>query len=394
MVGRRRAREGRNRTATTIRRAHERRRLRLRRAAHRPSRLLRRPIRQHEDDRRARRRRSPLLARDQRGAVDGPVDDVDRHRDLRAPPRLPALGRRARPVDRDVVPRVLRARVRGRELRLRHELPLQGPARGERPRHERDARRRVRVAAREPRRAVLPLRPQLGDAHALRHPARRPQGLARGEDGDHRRHPVRLRVGARVDARVVPDGRRASVRGARRLVPRGARVARAAREHRLRVPLRPRRVVGRALRGEGRRQGRLPHARRDALRRDRRGAVDPLGPRTARAGRRRLAGAHGRSHADAARPRGTAGARDATASRCCDRRATGGGHRRHRHGRAHEARDPQAAVEADPRRRERGGGGVPARRSIRASCTAVRRTCRPSCARSSFASSRAPSATS
>ena len=32
----------------------------------------------------------------------------------------------------------------------------------------------------------------------------------------------------------------------------------------VRVPLRPRRVVGRAVRGEGRREGRLPHARRDA----------------------------------------------------------------------------------------------------------------------------------
>ena len=78
----------------------------------------------------------------------------------------------------------------------------------------------------------------------------------------------------------------------------------------VRVPLRPRRVVGRALRGEGRGQGRLPHARRDALRRDRRGAADPLGPRTARAGRRLVAGALGRSHADAARARGTARARD------------------------------------------------------------------------------------
>ena len=39
-----------------------------------------------------------------------------------------------------------------------------------------------------------------------------------------------------------------------------------------------------------------------------------------------------------------------------------GDDRGHRHGRAHEARGPHAAVEADPRRRERRGGGVPARR--------------------------------
>ena len=43
------------------------------------------------------------------------------------------------------------------------------------------------------------------------------------------------------------------------------------------------------------------------------------------------------------------------------------GDRRHRHGRADEARGPQTAVEADPPRRERGGGGVqPRARSARA----------------------------
>ena len=150
------------------------------------------------------------------------------------------------------------------ELRLRHELSLQGPARGERPRDEGDARRRVRVAAREARHTVLSLRPQLGDAHALRHRPRRPQELARGEAGGHRGHPVRLGLRARGDARGLPSRGRAPVRGARRVVPRGARDPRPAREHRLRVPLRPRRVVGRALPGEGRREGRLPHARRDA----------------------------------------------------------------------------------------------------------------------------------
>ncbi len=214
------------------------------------------------------------------------------------------------PSRRDDLPRVLRSRLRGRKLRLRHELPLQGPARGERPRHVGDARRRVRVHAREPREAVPAVRPQLGDAHAVRHRPRRPQELARGEAGGDRRHPVRLRVGARGDARGVPEGGRAPVGGARRLVPRGARVARSPRVDDVRVPLRPRRVVGRALRGQGGREGRLPHARRDALRRDRPGAADPLGAGAARARRRRVAGAHGRSHADAPRARRAARPRD------------------------------------------------------------------------------------
>ena len=46
-------------------------------------------------------------------------------------------------------------------------------------RHVGVARRRVRVAPRESRHTFLSLRPQLGDAHALRHRPRGPQELAR-----------------------------------------------------------------------------------------------------------------------------------------------------------------------------------------------------------------------
>ena len=238
----------------------------------------------------------------------------------------------------------------------------------------------------------LSVRAQLGDAHALRHRPRRPQELARRQGGGDRGHPVRFGIGARVDARGLPDRGRAPVRGARRVVSRGARRPRIAREHRLRVPLRPRRVVGRALPGQGRRAGRLPHARRSPPRRDRRGTADSLRTR-ARAGRRRLAGAFRRPHADAPRARGSAGARDRRRVAPSRRRRPTGDDRRHRHGRAHEARGPDAAVEADPRRRQRRRGGIPARRRpARARPPAP--TPRPSSASSSSASSRAPNATS
>ena len=195
--------------------------------------------------------------------MDRAFDHVDRHGDVRAPSRLPALGRVARSCSRDLVPRLLGARLRGRELRLRHELPLQGPPGGECPRHVGVARRRVRMDPRQSGYTFLSVRAQLGHAHALRHRPRRPQELARRQGGGDRRHPVRLRFGSRVDARGLPDRGRAPVRGSRRVVPRGARHPRLAREHGLRFPLRPRRVVGRALPGQGRREGRLPHARRE-----------------------------------------------------------------------------------------------------------------------------------
>ena len=321
----------------------ERRRLRLRRAARGSPRLLRRPVRRHADDRRARRRRrslrpgvsaAPWTAPSTTSIVTGLYAHHHGylHWDAALDPAIETLFSRVR-----------RARVRGGELRLRPELPLQGSARGERRRDERDARRRVRVAARASRRTVPSLLPQLGDAHALRHPPLRAEGLARCEAGGHRRHPARLGLRARGDARGVPEGRRAAVGGARRLVPRGARGARAPRADRLRVPLRPRRVVGRALRGQGRRQGRLPHARRDALRRDRPGAADPLGARGSRAGTVVLAGALGRSHADAARARRASRreTRRRVAAAARPRRRGGrspGDRRRHRHGCAHEAR--------------------------------------------------------
>ena len=141
----------------------ERRRLRLRCAAHGSSGLLRRPLCQHEDDRRPRGRGGPLLARDQRGTVDSPVDDLDRHGDVRAPPRLPPLGRDPRPVRRDVVPRLpLRTDTTSRAS-CSTRTTSSRISRGERARHLGDARRRVRMAAHEARHAVLSVRAQLGD---------------------------------------------------------------------------------------------------------------------------------------------------------------------------------------------------------------------------------------
>ena len=82
----------------------------------------------------------------------------------------------------------------------------------ERRGHERAARRRGRVAARAGREAVLPLVPQLDDAHALRRPPLRAQGVAAGEGGHHRRHPVRRPGRARGAARELPRGGGARVR--------------------------------------------------------------------------------------------------------------------------------------------------------------------------------------
>ena len=219
-----------------------------------------------------------------------------------APPRLPPLGRDARPRAADAVHRRLRARVHDGQLRLRRELPLQGLPGRERRGHERDARRRGRVAAGAPLGAVRALVPQLGDAHAVRHPPRRAQGVARGEGRDHRGDPVGRRCGARGAARGLRALGRALVRDVPRRLPRGARLPRAARGDGARVHVRPRRVVGRAVRRQGGGEGHVPHARRDGVRRDRRGAADRLGPGTRPARRRALAGQPRRPHPDASRP--------------------------------------------------------------------------------------------
>ena len=122
-----------------------------------------------------------------------------------------------------------------------------------------------------------------------------------GAEG-RRRHPVRLGIGARVDARGLPDRGRAPVRGLvasflEELETLGLR------EH----------TVFAFLSDHGESWGERFQSKEDVkgvyhmhgatLRRDRRGAADPLGTR-ARARRRRLAGALRRPHADAARARG------------------------------------------------------------------------------------------
>ena len=102
--------------------------------------------------------------------------------------------------------------------------------------------------------------------------------MARGEGRDHRGDPVGRRCGARGAARGLRALGRALVRDLPRRLPRGARLARAARGDGARVHVRPRRVVGRAVRRQGRGEGHVPHARRDGVRRDRRGAADRRRP--------------------------------------------------------------------------------------------------------------------
>ena len=323
----------------------ERRRLRLRCAAHGPSRLLRRPVREHEDDRRARRRRRSLRAGDQRRAVDGALDDVDRHRACTRTTTATCTGTR-RSTRRSRLPSARSPRT---ATTSRASSSTRTTSSRTCPRRTSSARRETLDGAFEWLRAnaghaVLPLRPQLGDAHALRHRPRRPQELARREAGGHRGHPVRLGVRARGDARGA-TGRRSS--GSRRCSsPRSSRSSRrsgCARTPSFAFLSDHGESWGERFAREGRRAGRLPHARRDALRRDRRGAADPLGARPARSGGRRhqvrsvdlmptlleLAGLPAREtdgesllHVDG------------------DRRRD---HRGDRHGRAHEARRAQAA---------------------------------------------------
>ena len=136
---------------------------------------------------------------------------------------------------------------------------------------------------------------------------------------------------------------RAGVRAALCRLPPGARGARPARADGYRVRLRPRRVVGRALRRQDAGQGHVPHARRRPLRRDRPRAADPLCARTRGAGDRPLAGEPRRPDADAARAGGRAdrrARRDVAAATCRGRRAgrPAGLHRRHRQGRRVAAR--------------------------------------------------------
>ena len=216
------------------------------------------------------RGRRPLRPGDRHSAVDGALDRVDDHRPLSAPARLPPLGRRARPRVPDALHGRGGVRLRDGQLRLRRELPVQRLPRRERRRDERAARRRARVDRGAPRPAVLPLVPQLGDAHALRRRSRRARGVAapRRTRSSRASSPAPRR--ARGAARELPPRGRAPVRDAVRLVPRAARRPRPAGEDGGRPRRRPRRVVGRALRRQGGREGHLPHARRRALRRGRR----------------------------------------------------------------------------------------------------------------------------
>ena len=201
--------------------------------------------------------------------MDGALDDVDGDRPLPAPSRLPPLGRRARSRAADAVHRRGRARLRDGELRVRRALPLPRLRRRERRRDERAVGRRRRVATRTGFEALLPLVPQLDDAHAVRRAPLGAQGVAAGEGGPHHGHPVRRPGSARRAVRELPRGGGARVRDVLRRLPPGDRRPRPTGADRDRVRRRPRRVVGRALRRQVGDPGHLPHARRRSLRRGR-----------------------------------------------------------------------------------------------------------------------------
>ena len=293
-----------------------------------PPRLLRRPIREH--DRRSTSSRQAASASTQAisaapWTAPSTTSIVTGH--LRAPSRLPALGRAARSRrSRRCSARSPRTATRSRASSSTRTTSS-GSSRGERPRHERDASTaRSSGCARTATQPFLSLRSQLGDPHALRRsstPTAR-TGSRRSRRSSTASSPTPRRR-SRPCARATGRRSSASPRCSSRRSSRSSTALGLREQHGRRVPLRPRRVVGRAVRDEGGREGRLPHARRDALRRDRRGAADPLGAGTARAGRRRLAGALGRSHADAARPRADCPRARPTGSRCCRSRSTATG---------------------------------------------------------------------
>ena len=157
------------------------------------------------------------------------------------------------PAIETLLPRVLRARLRGRELRLRHELPLQGPAR-----RRTSSGRARRSTARSSGCARIASSRSSSTSTTGRRTCRTTSSTPTARTGSRRSRRSSTgssptRPSALESMREgVPEGGRAAVGGARRVVPRGARDARPAREHGLRVPLRPRRVVGRALRSRRR----------------------------------------------------------------------------------------------------------------------------------------------
>ena len=174
-----------------------------------------------------------------------------------------------------------RVRLRDRQLRLRRELPLQGLPRRERRR----ARASRSTAPSRGSASIATSRSSSGSTAGRRtcpttstHAERKEWQAAKADD--HRRHPVRQRVGARGAARVATPRRSSARRSFSSPVPRAARRPRPPRATTVaRLRRRPRRVVGRAVRRQAGGEGHLPHARRDALRGGRRGAADPLGAR-------------------------------------------------------------------------------------------------------------------
>ena len=247
----------------------------------------------------------PLRPGDQRRPVDGAFDHLDPHRPVPAPPRLPALGRRPRPGDPDPV-------HRRRRVRLRHGLASSST----RTSCSRASPTRTSPARRETVDGAAAWlkehadRPfclwfhSWGAAHAVRRrssPSAASGGRrsTRSSTGSSRATPRRYR-------RCTRATRRRSSASRRRPSPRSCR------RSRTRACASDTAIVFLADHGEswGERYadktagaGHLPHARRDAVRRDPRGAADPL---RARASTRRSSPPQVSLvdvHADAARAR-------------------------------------------------------------------------------------------
>ena len=198
------------------------------------------------------------------GAVDVPVDRVDDHRPVPAPSRLPALGRDARP---------------GRARRCSPWPPRTAtrPAASCSTRTTSSRASPTRTSSGRARRSTAP---SPGCASAADRPfclwfhswaTHMPYDVLHAERKEWLAAKEEIIDGIQSDSASGLEALREAYRARRSSAPRRcvlaaflerARRARPARADRVRVRLRPRRVVGRAVRREGRREGHLPHARR------------------------------------------------------------------------------------------------------------------------------------
>ena len=182
--------------------------------------------------------RGPLLARDQRGTVDSPVDDLD-HGDVRAPPRLPPLTRPLDPSVETWFRASLRTDTTSRASCSTRTISSRISRRRTCPALETLPRWRVRMAAQRCATRRSSIRAQLGDPlpYDIVHADRKNWLAAKMEVIEG----IQSDSASALESMREVSGRSGTpVGGSRGVVPRGARYPRPPREHDLRPPLGPR----------------------------------------------------------------------------------------------------------------------------------------------------------